>query len=231
MWLAKSHKANLQKSRECRCLEELTSPTQGSLHQGLYACCSTTTLNTERSWWGALWSRFKLMCKCKICAWKTQLLNQIITVNKDTHSKENLKETVVKFSYFSHPPLTSCHIFEKSLTPALPVHFPWVRTQNQAVYGINGPSMAGHWEWIATAWTLTAWYIMAVERVQYGLSIQCCTSILEEEELLGKSCLLWKCWCVAGFVCKSTCRWPQHLFPHSWCNTRCKGNQPAILRV
>lgn len=99
----------------------------GILHLGLNACCSATTLNTEISWWGALWSRLKLMCECKICAWKTQLLNQIIMLKKDTHSKENLRETVVKISYFSQPLLTSCHIFEKSQAPALPGHFPWVR--------------------------------------------------------------------------------------------------------
>lgn len=99
----------------------------GILHQGLNACCSAPTLNTEISWWGALWSRLKLMCECKICAWKTQLLNQIIMLNKDTYSKENLRETVVKISYFSQPPLTYCHIFEKSQAPALPGHFPWVR--------------------------------------------------------------------------------------------------------
>lgn len=123
--LSKSYRANLTAEQVLKISRELTSPAQRSLSHGRG---SIRVLNTEISWYGAGMEPHGPdfhKRECKICACKTKLLNWFITSNKGSHSKENFKEIIAKISYFSHQPLTSCHIgryFLKNLT--LPGHFP-----------------------------------------------------------------------------------------------------------
>lgn len=127
MWLVKNHRANFtaEQGVEISWRAHLSFTETSPPH----ARGSTRILNTEISWYGAPWSRLTLKCECKICVCKTQLPHWLITLNKDSHSKETFKEFFSKTSYFSHQPLTSCHIrgyfFAKSLI--LPGHFPWLR--------------------------------------------------------------------------------------------------------
>lgn len=74
---------------------------------------------------------------------KTQLLNWLITSNRDSHSKENLKKNIVKNHLFLSPPATFGGIFLQNLWHFQGNFHEW-GVWNEAAHGINGPSMAGH---------------------------------------------------------------------------------------